>query len=76
MIRQPTNSALQSARDSQRRATLPYQTSSGKVQDMYPAYDGFPWSKIEAYLKSKWPYWTDFKQTYVSIEFEVKRGSQ
>ena len=68
MIRQPTNPTLQSASDAQRRATLPPQTSSGKVQDMYPAYDGFPWSKIEAYLRSKWPHWTEFNQTYVSGE--------
>ncbi|KAL1793593.1 hypothetical protein ACET3X_008575 [Alternaria dauci] len=56
----PADPALAQARAAQRKPTVPSTRRSSRVQDTYPAYDDFPWDKIEDFLKAKWPKW-DFK---------------
>lgn len=67
MFRKFTNSSLQDASEAQRRPTFPSEVSTGRVQDRYPAYQDFPWEKIEEYLKKKWPNWDDFNAKHVSL---------
>ena len=65
--RAATNSSLEAeAKARTRTQTLPYEVSTGRVQDRFPAYEDFRWEKIEAFLKGKWPHWTDFKEAHVS----------
>jgi hypothetical protein len=61
--RRPTDPALERARAAKRRPTLPSEVSPGRVQERYPAYDDFPWEKIETFLKRRWPTWTNFNPT-------------
>jgi hypothetical protein len=53
-----------------RATTLPYEARPNKVQDKFPAYENFPWEKIEIFLKKKWPQWNDFKEAHVSISLD------
>ncbi|PVI05813.1 hypothetical protein DM02DRAFT_610495 [Periconia macrospinosa] len=66
MFRQHTNKKLQSASEAQRRPTFPSEVSTGRVQDKFPAYEDFPWEKIEEYFKTKWPNWDNFNAKHVS----------
>lgn len=68
-FRRTTNSSLQSASEAKRRPTFPHEVSTGRVQDRYPAYNDFPWEKIEEYLMKKpgWGTWTDFNARHVSL---------
>jgi hypothetical protein len=62
LSRRPTDPALERARAARRRPTMPHEVSPGRVQERYPAYN-FPWEKIEAYLRQKWPNWSNFNPT-------------
>ncbi|CAN9388038.1 unnamed protein product [Alternaria alternata] len=57
----PANPALAQARAARRVPTVPSAKRSARVQDTYPAYDDFPWEKIEEYLKTICPPGWDFK---------------
>jgi len=63
----PADPGLLRARTLKKRPTLPYEAKPGRVQDKFPAYDDFAWEEIEAFLKLKWPDWTNFKPTRARI---------
>ncbi|KAG9195928.1 hypothetical protein G6011_01049 [Alternaria panax] len=54
--------ALKQARTAQGRPILPSAKRSDRIQDTYPAYDDFPWSEIEEYLKDICPPGWKFKE--------------
>ncbi|KAH8724819.1 hypothetical protein GQ44DRAFT_772855 [Phaeosphaeriaceae sp. PMI808] len=74
--RRPTDPALERARAAQRRPTLPYEAKTGRIQEKFPAYDDFPWSKIEEFLRQKWPEWNNFNPTRSNSywQFEVPKN--
>jgi hypothetical protein len=54
-LQRPADPALKQARAAQGRPKLPSAKKSDRIQDTYPAYDDFPWNKIEEYLKGICP---------------------
>jgi hypothetical protein len=74
MQRRPTDPP-----EPQRRPTLPSEKKSGRVQDKYPAYNDFPWAKIEEYLKTKCPPEWDFKPQrvrYCAVQYVVTNTNE
>lgn len=65
LLRRPTDSALQRDRDAQRAPTLPRDIKTDRIQEKFAAYNDFPWTEIEKFLKRKWPNWTNFNPTRV-----------
>jgi hypothetical protein len=57
-----------------RRSTQPFAENEPErtvVQDKFPAYDDFPWKKIEDYLLELYPNFTDYRQARVSCDSSV-----
>lgn len=61
-----TNTSMKSESEARRRHTLPQESTGKPVQDRYPAYENFPWEKVEEYLKTRWPTWTNYNAQHVS----------
>ena len=68
--RRRTNQSIDSSKSLRKRVTEDFaveEEAPKAVQVSFPSYDDFPWVKIEEYLSKKWPHWTGFNASRVSL---------